>query len=42
MDNTILIIGSYVIVFLLGRTYGIYGAKKVVDKSISDYFNKRK
>lgn len=42
MDNTILIISSYVIVFLLGRMHGIYGAKKIVDKSISDYFNKNK
>lgn len=38
MDNTILIIGSYIITFLLGRMYGIKEAKKIIMKIIDKHF----
>jgi uncharacterized membrane protein len=37
MTNTILIIGSYIVTFLIGRLYGVIEAKKVVDKVLDKY-----
>ena len=37
MNNTILIIGSYIVTFLIGRIVGIIEAKKMVMKILKDY-----
>jgi hypothetical protein len=37
MDNTILIIGSYIVTFLLGQMYGVIQAKKIVMKILNKY-----
>jgi uncharacterized protein YneF (UPF0154 family) len=37
MENTILIIGSYLVTFLLGRLWGVFQAKKIVMKILKEY-----
>jgi uncharacterized membrane protein len=37
MTNIILIVGSYIVTFLIGRLYGVMEAKKVVDKVLDKY-----
>jgi uncharacterized protein YneF (UPF0154 family) len=37
MNNTILIIGSYLVVFLLGRLLGVFEAKKTIMKKLKEY-----
>ena len=37
MTNIILIVGSYIVTFLIGVGYGVMEAKKVVDKVLDKY-----
>ena len=37
MTNIILIIGSYIVTFLIGRLYGVIEAKKIIDKILDKY-----
>jgi len=37
MNNTILIIGSYIITFLLGRMWGVIECKRIVMKVIQKW-----
>ena len=37
MDNTILIVGSYIVTFLLGRIFGVIEAKKMIFKILNKY-----
>jgi hypothetical protein len=37
MNNITLIIGSYVVTFLVGRLYGVIEARKLVRKILSKY-----
>ena len=37
MNNIILIIGSYIVTFLIGRLYGVCETKKIIDKILDKY-----
>lgn len=37
MTNIILIIGSYIVTFLIGRLYGIHETFKIVKKVLDEY-----
>jgi len=37
MNNTILIIGSYIVIFFVGRLYGIHETFKIVKKVLDEY-----
>jgi uncharacterized protein YneF (UPF0154 family) len=37
MENTVLVIASYLITFLLGRLWGAFQAKKIVMKILKEY-----
>ena len=39
MDNTILIIGSYIVTFFIGRLYGVRETFKIVKKVLDEYKN---
>lgn len=37
MTNVILIVGSYIVTFLIGRLYGIWETFKIVKKVLNEY-----
>ena len=37
MTNIILIVGSYIVTFLIGVVYGVIEAKRAVDKLLDKY-----